>query len=66
MSMKGRGSANQNSAPPSGRLRAPIDPGTVNSLGLRIVGDLVRAGLDGTFALESRDGTLATVLFPRE
>lgn len=42
-----------------------FDPVKTNSLGLRIVMDLVRGGLGGTFVMENKDGILATVRFPR-
>jgi two-component sensor histidine kinase len=42
-----------------------FDPASTDSLGLRIVTDLVRGGLNGTFRMENRDGISATVRFPR-
>lgn len=42
-----------------------FDPARTQSLGLRIVNDLVRGGLGGTFTMENRDGIVATVRFPR-
>lgn len=42
-----------------------FDPGRAHSLGLRIVNDLVRGGLGGTFVMENSDGILAKVSFPR-
>lgn len=41
-----------------------FDVSSTNSLGLRIVMDLVRGGLGGTFAMENRDGITAKVMFP--
>jgi two-component sensor histidine kinase len=41
-----------------------FEPGNPGSLGLRIVNDLVRGGLGGSFHLESQDGILATVRLP--
>lgn len=42
-----------------------FDAAGSQSLGLRIVGDLVRGGLGGTFTLENKDGrTCAVVRFP--
>jgi len=43
-----------------------FDPARTQSLGLRIVNDLVRGGLGGTFTMENRDGIVATVRFPRQ
>ncbi|HLY66765.1 MAG TPA: sensor histidine kinase [Chloroflexota bacterium] len=43
-----------------------FDPAATGSLGLRIVTDLVRGGLGGTFTMQNRDGILATVRFPYE
>ena len=42
-----------------------FDAGKPKSLGLRIVNDLVRGGLGGTFTMENHDGILATVRFPK-
>jgi two-component sensor histidine kinase len=45
-----------------------FDPAGTNSLGLRIVVDLVRGGLGGTFTMENREeraGIRAVVRFPR-
>lgn len=42
-----------------------FDPAKTSSLGLRIVMDLVRGGLGGTFVMENKDGILATVRFPK-
>jgi two-component sensor histidine kinase/putative methionine-R-sulfoxide reductase with GAF domain len=42
-----------------------FDPTQTNSLGLRIVTDLVRGGLLGTFTMENRDGICAMVTFPK-
>ncbi len=42
-----------------------FDPVKTSSLGLRIVMDLVRGGLGGTFVMENKDGILATVRFPK-
>lgn len=46
-------------------LPSEFDPARTSSLGLRIVTDLVRGGLGGTFTMENRDGILATVRFPK-
>jgi two-component sensor histidine kinase len=46
-------------------LPPDFDPAKPESLGLRIVNDLVRGGLGGTFTMENKDGILATVRFPR-
>ena len=43
-----------------------FDPLNSGSLGLRIVTDLVRSGLGGTFHMENRDGICAEVRFPRQ
>ncbi len=43
-----------------------FDPQNAGSLGLRIVTDLVRSGLGGTFRMENRDGICAEVTFPRQ
>lgn len=43
-----------------------FDLSTTKSLGLRIVTDLVRGGLGGSFTMENNDGILATVRFPRQ
>lgn len=42
-----------------------FDPTRTKSLGLRIVTDLVRGGLGGTFTMENQDGIVATVRFPK-
>jgi two-component sensor histidine kinase len=42
-----------------------FDPGRTHNLGLRIVTDLVRGGLGGTFVMETTEGILAKVAFPR-
>ena len=42
-----------------------LDPAASPNLGLRIVNDLVRGGLGGSFTLRNEDGILATVTFPR-
>jgi two-component sensor histidine kinase len=42
-----------------------FEPGNSRSLGLKIVTDLVRGALNGSFTLENRNGILATVVFPR-
>ncbi len=47
-------------------LPEEFDPAKIDSLGLRIVLDLVRGGLGGTFTMESLDGITATVQFPRK
>jgi two-component sensor histidine kinase len=41
-----------------------FDPAESNSLGLKIVTDLVRGGLGGSFQMENRDRITATVRFP--
>ena len=41
-----------------------FDPSKTGRLGLRIVNDLVRGGLNGTFTMESGDGIVARVSFP--
>jgi two-component sensor histidine kinase len=43
-----------------------FDPQNAGSLGLRIVTDLVRSGLGGTFRMDNRDGICAEVRFPRQ
>lgn len=43
-----------------------FDPTKGDRLGLRIVTDLVTAGLGGTFDMRNGDGIVATVRFPRE
>jgi two-component sensor histidine kinase len=43
-----------------------FDPQNAGSLDLRIVTDLVRSGLGGTFRMENRDGICAEVRFPRQ
>ena len=45
-------------------LPADFDPVHTDSLGLRIVQDLVRGGLGGDFSMENRNGIVATVIFP--
>lgn len=47
-------------------LPAGFEPADTNSLGLRIVTDLVRGGLGGVFTMENIDGITATVKFPRQ
>jgi two-component sensor histidine kinase len=42
-----------------------FNPADTTSLGLRIVTDLVRGGLGGSFTMENKDGILATVRFPK-
>jgi two-component sensor histidine kinase len=42
-----------------------FDPAKTDSLGLRIVTDLVRGGLGGEFRMENKEGILATVRFPK-
>ncbi|HSV75060.1 MAG TPA: GAF domain-containing protein [Chthonomonadales bacterium] len=42
-----------------------LDPSASPNLGLRIVNDLVRGGLGGSFTLCDVGGTMATVRFPR-
>jgi len=43
-----------------------FDPLLTDSLGLRIVTDLVRGGLGGAFTMENQDGgIMATVVFPK-
>ncbi|MEP6754919.1 MAG: sensor histidine kinase, partial [Chthonomonadales bacterium] len=46
-------------------LPSDFEPAETSSLGLRIVTDLVRGGLGGTFTMENSGGILATVRFPR-
>ncbi|MCC6731350.1 MAG: GAF domain-containing protein [Chthonomonadales bacterium] len=46
-------------------LPEEFDPARTTSLGLRIVTDLVRGGLGGTFAMTNDGGTAAVVRFPR-
>jgi len=46
-------------------LPPDFDASRPESLGLRIVNDLVRGGLGGSFTMENRDGITATVRFPR-
>jgi len=46
-------------------LPADFDAARPKSLGLRIVNDLVRGGLGGSFTMQNHDGILATVRFPR-
>jgi two-component sensor histidine kinase len=41
-----------------------FDPSKTGRLGLRIVNDLVRGGLSGSFTMESSDGIVARVSFP--
>ncbi|MBM3495556.1 MAG: sensor histidine kinase [Armatimonadetes bacterium] len=41
-----------------------FDPSQTGRLGLRIVNDLVRGGLNGTFTMEGDDGIVARVSFP--
>lgn len=48
-------------------LPESFDPGKTTTLGLRIVSDLVREGLRGTFDLfHDEEGTCAQVVFPKE
>lgn len=47
-------------------LAPDFDPAKTDSLGLRIVGDLVRGGMNGTFTMENRDGIHAIVRFPKQ
>lgn len=47
-------------------LPPDFDPAQSRSLGLRIVNDLVRGGLGGTFTMTHSDGITATVRFPRQ
>ena len=47
------------------KLPEGFEPSETSSLGLRIVTDLVRGGLGGTFTMENSEGILATVRFPR-
>lgn len=50
----------------NGELLPPdFDPMKQETLGLRIVTDLVRGGLHGSFTMENRDGIAAVVRFPR-